>query len=63
MRNWIPFVDGEYLVEQALLVASDDRAVVVEDVIEDWSMDGNNCKMMTVGYRPGQIAARGGEGH
>ena len=33
MHNWIPFVDGEYLVEQALLVASDNRAVVVEDVI------------------------------
>ena len=25
---------------------------VVEDVITDWSMDGNNCKMMTVSHRP-----------
>ena len=33
MNNWIPFPDGEYLVEQALLVAGEDRAVSVEDVI------------------------------
>jgi len=33
MPNWIPFADGEYLVEQALLVAADHRAVVVEDVV------------------------------
>ena len=28
--------------------------VVVEDVITDWSMNGNNCKMMTVYARPRQ---------
>jgi hypothetical protein len=33
MINWIPFSDGEYLVEQALLFAGQDRAVSVEDVI------------------------------
>ena len=33
MNNWIPFTEGEYLVEQALLVAGEDRAVPVEDVI------------------------------
>jgi hypothetical protein len=33
MNNWIPFTEGEYLVEQALLVAGEDRAVSVEDVI------------------------------
>ena len=33
MNNWIPFSDGEYLVEQALLLAVEDRAVSVEDVI------------------------------
>lgn len=26
--------------------------VVVESVINDWSMNGNNCKMVTVSYRP-----------
>ena len=33
MDNWIPFSDGEYLLEQALLLAGGDRAVSVEDVI------------------------------
>lgn len=33
MINWIPFSDGEYLVEQALLLAVEDRAVSVEEVI------------------------------
>jgi hypothetical protein len=33
MINWIPFSDGEYLVEQAFLLAGQDRAVSVEDVI------------------------------
>ena len=27
--------------------------IVVEDVIRDWRMDGNNCKMITVYGRPG----------
>ncbi len=33
MNNWIPFTEGEYLVEQALLVAGENHAVSVEDVI------------------------------
>ena len=33
MNNWIPFTDGEYLVEQALLVAAADCAASVEEVI------------------------------
>ena len=33
MNNWIPFADGEYLVEQAFLVAAHDRAVSVEGVV------------------------------
>ena len=33
MINWIPFSDGEYLVEQALLLGCQDRAVSVEGVI------------------------------
>lgn len=33
MINWIPFSDGEYLVEQALLLAGQERAVSVEGVI------------------------------
>jgi hypothetical protein len=33
MANWIPFVEGEYAVEQALIIAPDNRAVVVEDAV------------------------------
>ena len=33
MINWIPFSDGEYLVEQALLLAGQERAVSLEGVI------------------------------
>ena len=33
MNNWIPFTDGEYLVEQAFLVSDQDRAVSLEGVI------------------------------
>lgn len=33
MANWIPFVEGEYAVEQALIVAPDNRAVAVEDAV------------------------------
>jgi hypothetical protein len=33
MENWIPFAEGEYLVDQALLVAENQNAVAVEDAI------------------------------
>ncbi|MEE4263609.1 MAG: hypothetical protein V2I56_13035 [Desulfobacteraceae bacterium] len=33
MDNWIPFGEGEYLVEQALLVAANDCAVAVDSVL------------------------------
>ena len=33
MENWIPFGEGEYLVDQALLVATDRKAVQLEDVV------------------------------
>jgi hypothetical protein len=32
MANWIPFVEGEYAVEQAFIIAPDDRAVAIESV-------------------------------
>ena len=31
--NWIPFVEGEYAVEQAFIIAADERAVAVEDAV------------------------------
>jgi hypothetical protein len=33
MENWIPFAEGEYLADQALLVAADRKAVRLEEVI------------------------------
>lgn len=33
MANWIPFVEGEYAVEQAFIIAPDERAVAVEDAV------------------------------
>jgi hypothetical protein len=33
MSNWIPFLDGEYAVEQAFIVVPDGRAVAVEDAV------------------------------
>jgi len=31
MSNWIPFLEGEYVVEQAFILAPDNRAVAIED--------------------------------
>jgi len=33
MHNWIPFAEGEYLVEKILLLAANQNALVVEDAI------------------------------
>ena len=33
MSNWIPFLEGEYTVEQAFIVAPDDSAMAVEDAV------------------------------
>ena len=31
MTNWIPFAEGEYIVDQAFIITPDDRAAVIED--------------------------------
>ena len=33
MTDWIPFVEGEYAVEQAFIIAPDNRAVKVEGAV------------------------------
>lgn len=33
MKNWIPFVEGEYAVEQAFVIAPDERAVAIEEAV------------------------------
>jgi hypothetical protein len=35
MVDWIPFGEGRYRVERALLLAGEDRAVAVEDAVID----------------------------
>ena len=46
MTNWIPFVEEEYIVEQAFIIAPDERAVAVEDaVIEVYETRGGGRQL------------------
>jgi len=46
MTSWIPFVEGEYYVEQAFIVAPDDRAVALENaVIEIYAAPGGDRQL------------------
>jgi hypothetical protein len=47
MKNWIPFADGEYSVEQALLVARDDKAVEVENAIVEIYSDRRGLRYLS----------------
>ena len=33
ITNWIPFAEGEYIVDQALIIAPDERAIVIENAV------------------------------
>ena len=46
MNNWIPFADGEYLVEQVLLFTADYSAVEVEDVIVEIYSDRQGLRYL-----------------
>ena len=48
MNNWIPFSDGEYLVEQALLIGAEDQAVSVENVIVEVYSDQRGQRYLRV---------------
>jgi hypothetical protein len=37
MKEWIPFAEGRYLVERAVLLAADNRAVEIEEAIVEVS--------------------------
>ena len=39
MTNWIPFAEGEYLAEQAILVAPDGSAAALENTIIEVYLD------------------------
>jgi hypothetical protein len=46
MASWIPFVEGEYIVEQAFIIARDHRAVAVEDaIIEVYAAPGGDRQL------------------
>jgi hypothetical protein len=46
MAGWIPFVEGEYIVDQAFIVAADDRAVAIEDaVVEVYAVPGGGRQL------------------
>jgi hypothetical protein len=46
MPNWIPFLEGEYAVDQAFIVAPDDRAMVVENAsIEVFQVSGGRRQL------------------
>ncbi len=33
MENWIPFAEGEYIVDRAFIIAPDERAVAVDNAV------------------------------
>ena len=33
MENWIPFTEGEYIVDQAFLISPDERALAIENAV------------------------------
>jgi hypothetical protein len=46
MTSWIPFIEGEYIVDQAFIVAPDDRAVPIENaVIEVYAAPGGERQL------------------
>jgi hypothetical protein len=46
MNNWIPFAEGEYLVEQAWLVTAEERAVEVENVVVEIYADQRGMRYL-----------------
>jgi hypothetical protein len=46
MKSWIPFVEGEYLVERAWLVGGDHNAVCLEEVIIEVYSDGQGRRYL-----------------
>ena len=46
MPNWIPFSEGEYLVEEAFLLAENQKAVLVEDAIVEVYADSKGQRYL-----------------
>lgn len=51
MRDWIPFDEGEYLVERAFLLAPDGAAVLLEDAVIRVFFDRQGQRRMNGGCR------------
>jgi hypothetical protein len=51
MPNWIPFIEGEYAVEQAFIVAPDDSAMAVEDASIEVFQDSGGQRQLKGGGR------------
>ncbi|MFC1822680.1 hypothetical protein ACFL9T_08235 [Thermodesulfobacteriota bacterium] len=51
MPDWIPFKEGEYLVEMALLVAPDKSAVLLEDASMSVFLNQKSQRQMNGGGR------------
>ena len=46
MDDWIPFVEGEYLAEQAFILAPNNRAVALEDPVIEIYLDAQGKKQL-----------------
>jgi hypothetical protein len=46
VRNWIPFEEGEYLIEKALLVSPQDKAVEVENAAIEIYQDRTGTRQL-----------------
>jgi hypothetical protein len=46
MANWIPFAEGEYLVEKAFIVAPDNTAVAVEGAVIEVYLDKQSQRQL-----------------
>lgn len=46
MENWVPFGEGEYLAELALMVAENDKAVAVDNVVIEVYADAHGQRYL-----------------
>jgi len=51
MTHWIPFVEGEYAVEQAFVIAPDERAVTIENAFIEVFATGQGQRYLKGGGR------------
>lgn len=47
MSQWVPFIEGEYLIERSCLFASDNSAVLLEDAVLKVFLDSRGQRQIT----------------